>query len=166
MRRLLKLIDAISIGTGKAVAVTSLATALIITYEIIVRDFFHSPTTWVAEGTVFLCGILYLVGGAWTLLEDKHVRVDMLYNRLGPRARAAVDACTYLGFVLYISVMIWATANYAFESLALRETTMTPWNPPIWPMKLIMLVSLAMVFLQGTAKFIRDIYFLIKGENI
>jgi len=61
--------------------------------------------------------------------------------------------------------MIWATGNYALDSLELGESTMSPWNPPIWPMKLIMLAALALVFLQGTAKFLRDLALLATGRR-
>lgn len=165
MSRILKLLDAISSWTGKSASVFSLLTALVITYEILVRQVFVRPTVWAAEATVFACGILYLLGGPWTLLEDKHVRVDALYGRLSPRAKALVDSFTYLPFCLYLLVMIWATAHYALESLELGETTMSPWNPPIWPMKLVMLCALILVFLQGTAKFLRDLALLATGTR-
>jgi TRAP-type mannitol/chloroaromatic compound transport system permease small subunit len=60
--------------------------------------------------------------------------------------------------------MLHATAIYAYESVALRETTMTPWDPPIYPMKVAMAVALALLLMQGTARFIRNLYFLIAGK--
>jgi len=165
MGRILLVLDGISRWTGKCASVFSLFTALVITYEIFVRQVLVRPTVWAAEATVFACGILYLLGGPWTLLEDKHVRVDALYGRLSPTTRALVDCFTYFPFCLYLLVMIWATGHYAFESLELGESTMSPWNPPIWPMKLIMLTALALVFLQGTAKFLRDLVLLATGRR-
>ncbi|MEJ5376374.1 MAG: TRAP transporter small permease subunit [bacterium] len=165
MDKLLSLMDKLSSWIGKSASIFSLLTAAVITYEIFVRQVLVSPTVWAAEATVFACGILYLLGGPWTLLEDKHVRVDALYRRFSPRLRALVDSITFLPFCLYLLVMIWATWHYAVESLELGETTMSPWNPPIWPMKLIMLVALVLIFLQGTAKFLRDLAFLAKGRR-
>jgi len=165
MGRILGLLDATSRWTGKIASLFSLLTALVITYEIFVRQVLVRPTVWAAEATVFACGILYLLGGPWTLLEDKHVRVDALYGRLSPKARALADCFTYFPFCLYLLVMIWATGNYAMESMELGESTMSPWNPPIWPMKLIMLTALVLVFLQGTAKFLRDLVLLATGRR-
>mgnify|MGYP005832493243 CR=1 FL=1 len=158
MKRILGIVDRVSRLTGKFASVFSLLTALVITYEIFLRQVLVSPTVWAAEATVFACAVLYLLGGPWTLLEDKHVRVDALYGRLSKRGKGVVDCLTYLPFCLYLLVMIWATGRYALESVELGETTMSPWNPPIWPMKLIMLLALALVFLQGTAKFLRDLF--------
>lgn len=166
MRKVLSFIDATSIWTGKIVSVLSMVTAFVITYEIAAREMFSSPTVWAAEFTVFACAIMYLLGGAWTLQQDAHVRVDIIHNRFSPRTRALVDCFTYLAFLLYISVMLWATSKYAYESVCLRECTMTPWNPPLWPIKVIMGVALVLLLLQQTAKFIRDLYFVIKGEPL
>jgi TRAP-type mannitol/chloroaromatic compound transport system permease small subunit len=77
-----------------------------------------------------------------------------------------VDCLTYFAFLLYIGVMIWAFWAYVAESVRLRETTMTPWDPPIWPLKIAMFVSLIMLLLQQTAKFVRDLYYIMKGEEL
>ena len=164
MRRILSVVDLVSTWVGKVVSVLTLFVALAIVYEILMRYAFSKPTVWASESTVFACGLVYLLGGAWTLLEDKHVRIDMLYSKVSPRGRAALDCFTYLFFALYIVVMLYATAIYAYESAALRETTMTPWDPPIYPMKVAMAVALALLLMQGTARFIRNLYFLIAGK--
>lgn len=166
MRRILGLIDRISTWMGKIVSVLTLFVALAIVYEIVVRHLFHKPTVWAAESTVFACGLVYLLGGAWTLLEDKHVRIDMIYARISPRHRAAIDCVTYLFFALYLVVMLHATAIYAYESVEVRETTMSPWDPPIYPLKVAMALALALLILQGTAKFIRDLYFFVTGKTL
>lgn len=166
MRKILALIDSTSTWTGKIVSVLALIVAFVISYEIVAREVFQRPTTWAAELTVFACGLLYLLGGAWTLLQDGHVRVDILHSRFKPRTRAFVDCLTYFAFVLYISVMIWATAKYTYQSCCLLETTMTPWDPPLWPMKIAMLLALILLFLQQTAKFVRDLYFVVKGQTL
>ncbi|HXZ37563.1 MAG TPA: TRAP transporter small permease subunit, partial [Thermodesulfobacteriota bacterium] len=85
MRKILDLIDATNTRIGKLVSILSLGVAFIITYEILMRQVFVKPTVWVAEGTVFGCGLVYMLGGAWTLLQDGHVRVDMLYHGLSRR---------------------------------------------------------------------------------
>lgn len=166
MRRILSVVDRVSTWFGKAVSILTLFVALAIVYEIFMRYTFSKPTVWASESTVFACGLVYLLGGAWTLLEDKHVRIDMLYSKVSPRGRAALDCFTYLFFAIYIVVMLRATAIYAYESVSLRETTMTPWDPPIYPMKVAMTVALALLILQGTARFIRNLYFLVTGKTL
>lgn len=166
MRKILAFIDAMSTWTGRIVSVLSMLVAVVITYEIVSRELFRQPTVWAAEFTVFACGLVYLLGGAWTLQQDAHVRVDILHNWFSPRTRALVDCLTFFAFLLYICVMIWATSKYAYDSCCLLETTMTPWNPPLWPMKIAMLVALVMLLLQQIARFIRDLHFVIKGQPL
>ena len=166
MKKVLAIIDATNTWIGKTVSILSLGVAFIITYEIIMRQAFVKPTVWVAEGTVFGCGLLYMLGGAWTLRQDHHVRVDMLYHGLSRRRKALVDCLTYFAFFLYIAVMTWASWHYVGESVLLHETTMSPWNPPIWPLKVAFFVSLVMLLLQQTAKFVRDFHYFIKGEEL
>ena len=166
MRKLLELIDSTNTWIGKVTSILSIVVAFIIFYEIIVREFLHSPTTWVSEATVFGCGLLYMLGGAWTLKQDGHVRVDMLYHGLSRRGKAIIDCVTYFAFLLYIAVMIWAAWQYMLQSIAVRETTMSPWDPVIWPLKIALVVSLIMLLLQQTAKFVRDSYFIMKGEEL
>ncbi|MGE5842667.1 MAG: TRAP transporter small permease subunit [Deltaproteobacteria bacterium] len=166
MRTLLRLVDGTSTWIGKVTSVLSLVVAFIIFYEIFMREVLVKPTVWVAEGTVFGCGLLYLLGGAWTLKQDGHVRVDMLYHGLSMRGKAIIDCVTYFAFLLYIVVMIWATWQYMVQSIAVWETTMSPWNPAIWPFKIALFASLVLLLLQQTAKFVRDLHFVLKGKEL
>ena len=166
MRKILALVDGSSTWIGKAVSMLGLFVAVVIVYEILMRTVFMRPTVWAAESTIFACGLIYLLGGAWTLQEDKHVRIDMLYNKLSPRRQALLDCLTYLFFSLYILVMLYATWIYMAESVRMRESTTSAWDPPIYPMKIAMTASLILLFLQGTARMIRNVYFLMKGKPL
>jgi len=166
VKKILVLIDGTSIWVGKVTSILTLIVAFIISYEIIMREVLVKPTIWVAEATVFGCGLLYLLGGAWTLKQDGHVRVDMLYHGLSRRGKAIIDCLTYFAFALYIVVMIWAAWQYMEQSIAVRETTMSPWDPVIWPFKIALVLALFLLLLQQTAKFVRDLYYIIKGEEL
>jgi TRAP-type mannitol/chloroaromatic compound transport system permease small subunit len=166
VKKILALIDGTSIWIGKVTSMLSLVVAFIISYEIFMREVLVKPTIWVAEATVFGCGLLYLLGGAWTLKQDGHVRVDMLYHGLSRRGKAIIDCLTYFAFALYIVVMIWAAWQYMEQSIAVRETTMSPWDPVIWPFKIALVLALFLLLLQQTAKFVRDLYYIMKGEEL
>ncbi len=166
MKKILALIDGTNSWVGKVTSILTLLVAVSICYEIFMREVLVKPTIWVAEATVFGCGLLYLLGGAWTLKQDGHVRVDMLYHGLSRRGKAIIDCVTYFAFLLYIVVMLWASWQYMEQSIAVRETTMSPWDPAVWPFKIALVASLAMVLLQQTAKFVRDLYYIVKGEEL
>lgn len=165
MEKVLTGIDRVNIWLGRSTGLLAFFVAAAIVYEVIVRHFFNRPTVWANESTIFAACAIYMLAGGWAVLEDRHVRIDLFYHRFSARKRAVIDCLTYPFFALYIVVMLWASSKYAWESLQLRETTMSPWNPPIYPMKILMTVGLLLILLQGTARLIRNLYFL-RGKKL
>ena len=128
----------------------------VIVYEVILRYGFGAPTLWANEVMIYLTAVAYLLGGGYALLHRRHVAVDVLYARFSPRTRARLDLVTLIFFLFYLGTLIWAGWLWAWDSMKLGETTGTPWNPPIWPVKLAIPVAAALVLLQGIANVIRD----------
>jgi TRAP-type mannitol/chloroaromatic compound transport system permease small subunit len=166
MKKLLSGIDALSIWIGKAGSWLIFFVVIFVVYEILMRYVFHRPTLWVSESMVFGCGLSYVLGAAWALQDNRHVKIDLLYGRLTPRQRAIMDSITYFFFVLYLGVFLWATTKYAWQSVAVRETAGSAWDPPVYPIKVALVVGVGLLLLQGTAKFIRDLHMAIKGTEL
>jgi TRAP-type mannitol/chloroaromatic compound transport system permease small subunit len=166
MRKLLSIVDLLCRVVGKAGSWFILIVIGFVIYEILMRYVFHLPTLWASESMVFGCGISYVLGAAWALQENRHVRIDLLYGRLSLRQRAVMDAITYVFFLLYLGVFFWATNKYVMQSLRVRETSGSAWDPPVYPIKLALLLGVALLLLQGTGKFIRDLYFAIRGRQL
>lgn len=166
MKKALSFIDALSTLVGKAGSWLILAVVAFIIYEIVMRYVFHLPTLWVSESMVFGCGVSYVLGAAWALKDNRHVRIDMIYGRLTARRRALLDSITYIFFLLYMCVFLWAASKYTWQSILVRETTSSAWDPPVYPIKIALVVGTALLLLQGTAKFIRDLHFAIRGSEL
>ena len=166
MKRLVCAIDAISIWSGKAAGWLIFIVVGFIIYEIMMRYVFHLPTLWVSESMVFGSGLAYVLGAAWALQENRHVKIDLIYGHLTPRRRAVIDSITFVFFALYLGVFLWATTEYALRSVTVHETSGSAWDPPVYPIKLALLVGVVMLLLQGIAKFIRDLHFAIKGSEL
>jgi TRAP-type mannitol/chloroaromatic compound transport system permease small subunit len=113
-----------------------------------------------------MTGYLTTLGAAWTLLEKRHVKIDLVWEKLSPRGRAAADSVTFLFFAFYMVMMIWAGSRYALQSCSLREGSGTPWNPAVYHIKVAFVVALVLLLLQGISKFIRDLYFVAKGKQL
>jgi TRAP-type mannitol/chloroaromatic compound transport system permease small subunit len=160
MEKGLAFIDRLNNWLGRSMGFLAFFVAAAIVYEVVVRHFFNRPTLWANESTIFAACVIYMLAGGWAVREDRHVRIDLFYHRFSPRGKALVDCLTYPFFALYVVVMLWASSKYAWESLQLRETTMSPWNPPIYPMKIIMTAGLFLILLQGTVRLIRNLRFL------
>lgn len=165
MEKGLAFIDRLNNWLGRSMGFLAFFVAAAIVYEVIVRHFFNRPTVWANESTIFAACVIYMLAGGWAVREDRHVRIDLFYHRFSTRGKALVDCLTYPFFALYVVVMLWASSKYAWESLQLRETTMSPWNPPIYPMKIIMTAGLFLILLQGTVRLIRNLRVLTAKKS-
>lgn len=159
-------IDIVSSWSGKATSVLCAFMVFAILCEIVLRYVFKIPTQWVTESAVFCGALVYVIAGAWTFLMGQHVKVDFLYDRLSDRTKAVLDVFTSIFFAIYVIAMLWATGMYAWDSIAIMERTGSAWNPPIYPIKAAFLVGVALLLLQGAAKFIRDLYFALYGRRL
>jgi len=166
MKKLLSVIDTISIWSGKIAGWLVLLVIGFIIYEILMRYVFHLPTLWVSESMVFGAGLTYVLGAAWALQDNRHVKIDLIYGRLKPRQRAVMDSFTFVFFALYLGVFLWATIEYSRRSVSVLETSGSAWDPPVYPIKLALAVGVVLMLLQGIAKFIRDLHFAIKGNKL
>ena len=166
MKRLLAGIDNVSRVVGKGISFIMFPIVAIVCYEVVMRYVFHRPTIWASECMVYGCAFLYVWGAAWTMLDNRHVKIDMVYEKLSPRGQRILDIITFSFFALYMGMMLWVGMKYALGSIKLLETSGTPWDPPVYPVKSAFVIGVAMLILQGSAKFIRDIYFIIKGTEL
>jgi len=155
--RILSIIDNISDWSGKICSFAVPLIMLIVTYEVIARYGFNSPTAWAHDTVKFLFGGAFVLVGAYTLRHHAHVRIDIFYNRFRPRTRAILDLVTSVFFFSFCAVVLWQGMKFAGVSLAAREYTITFWHAPVYPVKMAIPVGGALLLLQGLAKFILDV---------
>jgi TRAP-type mannitol/chloroaromatic compound transport system permease small subunit len=92
--------------------------------------------------------------------------VDIFWGRYSDRGKAILDICT-VGFVfLYLGVLFWTSLEATIRSWQLRETTMTYWAPPYYPLRTTVPVGCFLFMLQALAKLIRDILTVIHGKDL
>lgn len=110
------------------------------------------------EGQWYLFSAVFLLGAAWALRENAHVRVDVLYGRLGPRGKAWTDLLGAVLFLLpFCALMLWATAPSVAESWAVREVSPDPGGLPRYPIKALVPVAFVLLLLQGVAEAIKAV---------
>jgi len=156
LERACDLVDRINEWAGLFWGFTILLVTAAVLYEVVSRTVFGTPTQWGNETTIYLSAMAYLLAGGYALLHRRHVRIDVLYEALSPRARVRLDAFTFIFFLAYVLTLIWAGGIGAWDSFQIGETTSTPWNPPIWPVKFAIPAAGILLLLQGIANLIRD----------
>jgi TRAP-type mannitol/chloroaromatic compound transport system permease small subunit len=150
-------VDRINSWIGRFFALAIFAVTVAVLYEVVSRTTFGQGTLWSNETTIYLSAVAYLVGGGYALAHRRHVRIDVLYDRLSPRVRARLDQFTFIFFFIYVGGLIWVGSTLAWTSFLQGETTGTPWNPPIWPVKFAIPLAGALLLLQGIANLLRDL---------
>jgi TRAP-type mannitol/chloroaromatic compound transport system permease small subunit len=165
MHRILLAIDTLSGWVGRTFAWLIAVLTGLITWEVGSRYLFDSPHPWAFDAQAMLYGGLFMLAGAYTLAAAGHVRGDILYGFLPPRAQAAIDLVLYLAFfVPGVAAMIWAGWYFAADSWAINEhSSITAHGPPIYPFKAVIPVAGAFLMLQGLAEIARCVLCLVRG---
>ena len=105
----------------------------------------------------YLFSIIFLMGAAYGLNHDYHVRVDVLYSRLGRRARAWIDLIGSVLFLVPFAVlMLWVSWGPVFRSWSILETSPDPGGLPRYPIKTVILVSFFLLLLQAISQIVKN----------
>jgi TRAP-type mannitol/chloroaromatic compound transport system permease small subunit len=162
--RAAEVIDGISRSFGWLASVAVLAACLISAAVASARYGLGIGSNAWLEIQWYLFGAMILLGAAWTLNRNEHVRVDLLYLVANPRQRLWLDLFGLLVFLLPGMVLMAALSWPQFaESFARNEISESPGGLLRWPVKLLLPVGFALVALQGVAEVIRRIAAL-RGE--
>lgn len=165
LRAALDLVDHLNDWIGRIVSYGVFFMFVLVLIEVIRRYFFNSPTVWGNELTQLIFGSYVILSGGYILKHGGHVNVDIFYSKLSNKRKAIVDIITFIIFFLFIGILFLYGGSFALESLMTYEHSQSAWNPPIYPFKLMIPLSALLLLLQGSAKLIRDIYFLATGKN-
>jgi TRAP-type mannitol/chloroaromatic compound transport system permease small subunit len=92
---------------------------LAVVAQVVLRKFFQAPQVWLEELHWHLHGAIFLAGLAYALIDDAHMRVDVLSRRWSPRLRAGIDAAAQLLLVLPLAALVvWKGGGLAWDSFA------------------------------------------------
>lgn len=156
MDTFLTVVDRISVWTGKIFSFLLLAATAVVIYEVVRRYVFNAPSTFGLELTIYLCAMTYMVGGAYALVYDSHVKVDVLYMRWSPRTRALIDLIFSPIFFAGIIMLVYIGSVWTIKAITGGVTSGSTWDPDIWPMRMMIPFGAFLLLLQGVAKSIRD----------
>ena len=164
IQTLLHSADHISTWVGKAFSWLIVALMLLVVVEVFKRYALNAPTAWVFDASNMLYGTLFMMGGAYTLAQDGHVRGDFLYGNFKPRTQASIDLVLYIVFFLPgIAALTWSGWTYFQDSVALNEQTFNADPLPVYPFKFMIPLAGGLVLMQGISEIIRCIVCLKTG---
>lgn len=167
IKKIVKGIDTFNDWTGKICSWTVLLLMLVIVFEVITRRFINKPTVWTFETSVQIYGFHFMILAAYTLLNNKHISVDIFIQKFSPRVRAVLELITYtLFFFPFMLIIFHEGYLYARESWAIREVSYTVFAPPLYPIKTVIPVVAALLVIQGLSQFIKRLYFAVHGRDL
>ena len=129
------------------------------------RSFFNIPFSWAIELAQFTLAAYYLLGGAYTLQNNAHVRMDLLYERWSVKKRAFADSITAFCLIFYLGVLLYGGYSSTSYALQYGQKNYSAWAPYMSPIKIIMTVGIFLMLLQAIAQFFRDLA-TVQGKEI
>ncbi|CAM3852910.1 TRAP transporter small permease subunit [Deinococcus frigens] len=104
----------------------------------------------------YLFSVIFLLGGAYVLSVDEHVRVDVLYGRLAPKRRALINLVGTVLFLLpFCVIVLWVAIPWFRLSFGIQEGSPDPGGLLRWPVKLLIPIGFVLLFIQGISEAIK-----------
>ena len=161
MQSLLKLsrgIDAFTRWTGKRLAWLILVAVIVSAINAIVRKAFDTSSNSWLELQWVLFSIVFLLCSPWTLLDNEHIRIDIVNNALPKTVRNIIDIVGHLFFLLPLCVVMIITGGPFFmRSYEIGEQSGNAGGLPQWPTKSLIIIAFAFLFVQGVSELIKRI---------
>lgn len=164
IRAFVRVVDAFNLRVGRFAMCLIFAMLAVLLYSSISKTFF-TPSIWTLESAQFLMVAYFLLGGAYSMQLDAHVRMDLAYSRWSPRTRAVVDAITVFMLIFYLVMLLIGGISSTEYAIEYQETSYSAWSPYMAPIKIVMCFGIALMLLQAIATFFKDFY-AARGETL
>lgn len=161
-----ELINKINSTIGKYTSWLTLALVLVVVFNVITRYAFNESSVAIQELEWHLFAVLFLMGAAYTLQKDDHVRVDLFYSKFNAKQKAWLNIIGTIIFLIpFTLLIIYTSQNYALNSFALNESSPDPGGLPArYILKAFIPLSFTFLLLQGVSLLFKSIL-VIKNFN-
>ena len=160
-------IDTTNQITGKAIAWLTLAMVVVTCAVVAARYLFNFGSIGLQESVMYMHGVVFMLGIAFTLKEHGHVRVDVLHEKFPPRVKIAIDIAGHLLFLIPFSIFIlWTSLDYVSFSWSLRESSGQPGGlPGVYLVKGLIPAMAVLLLLQGVSEILKGFLSLTPGAG-
>ncbi len=157
-------VDALNRGIGRVAMYMIFVMMGVLLWSSISKTFFL-PSIWTLEVAQFLMVAYFLVGGAYSLQLDFHVRMDLVYGSWSDRTRTGMDVVTIMFLITYLVLLLVGGLSSTQYALDYGERSYSAWRPYMAPIKIVMCVGIILMLLQAMSTFFKDLARLC-GEEI
>lgn len=161
------LLDRTSVVVGRAASWFTLFMVTVTFVVVVMRYVFDIGFIWLQESVVWMHAAVFMLGAAYTLQDEGHVRVDVFYRKMSDQRRAWVDLVGVIIFLLPLCLFLaWNSIEFVSQSWSIREMSRESGGLPypLIPMlKSIVLLMPITVALQGLSLFLKSLKTLRPG---
>ncbi len=168
LKRVLPALDRFGQATAAIAMVMIVCLIAVMIFEVVARRVFNAPTIWAIDITYMTNGTLFLIGGAYTLQKNAHVRIDFLSSRFPLRVQHFINLAFYLCIFL---PALWLTsyatvlkAHKAFVRGTLEN--MSTWEPVVWPFLTGIALGVVGLTLQVMIESVRHVFGLLDPADV
>jgi TRAP-type mannitol/chloroaromatic compound transport system permease small subunit len=156
----IRVIDRFVLWSGYAAALLVAPLVVANTVEVFMRYALNRPTDWAIQATVTSYGALFMLGAAYALQKGAHVRTDMFWEKFSDRTKGIIDGVAYLVlFLPSMAILCYISFNEFTYAWSIDErSTLTAWQPPLWPFRAVVPVSAALLFVQGISELMKSVW--------
>lgn len=157
-------IDRLNEFIGKWISWLILVSILVSAGNAIIRKVFDlSSNAWL-ELQWYLFGAAFMLAAAYTLKQNEHIRIDIVYGMWSRRVQHWIDLIGHLFFLMpFVLLMVYMFVPYTLHSFRSGEVSTNSGGLIIWPAKAILLVGFSLLALQGISEIIKKIA-IMRGD--
>lgn len=163
LQRAADLTDGLSEWTGRGIAWLTLAMVLVQFAVVVLRYGFSFGSIALQESVTYLHALVFMLGVAYTLKREGHVRVDVFYRRMGYRGRAWVDLFGTLVLLLptFVFILVISWTFVANSWLRMEGSPETGGLPLVFLLKSVIVVMPVLMLVQGLSMAARNLLVLM-----
>jgi TRAP-type mannitol/chloroaromatic compound transport system permease small subunit len=151
-------IDAFTRWTGKRLAWLILVAVIVSALNAIVRKAFDTSSNSWLELQWVLFSIVFLLCSPWTLLDNEHIRIDIVNQMLPKQVRNIIDIIGHGFFLLPLTIVMIITGGPFFmRSVEINEQSGNAGGLPQWPAKSLIIIGFTFLLVQGMSELIKRI---------
>lgn len=159
-----RIIDRINEAIGKTVSWAILVAILVSAGNAVVRKSFNMSSNAWLELQWYLFGAAFMLAAAYTLKQNEHIRIDIVYGMFSRRVQHWIDLFGHVFFLMpFVLLMIYYLIPYVGLSYRSGEMSSSAGGLILWPAKALLLVGFVQLAFQGVSEIIKKIA-IMRGD--
>ncbi|MBS3647855.1 TRAP transporter small permease subunit [Pseudaminobacter sp. 19-2017] len=151
-------IDRLNEFIGKWVGWLILVSILVSAGNAVIRKALNTSSNAWLELQWYLFGAAFLLAAAYTLKQNEHIRIDIVYGMFSRRLQHWIDLLGHVFFLMpFVLLMLYYFVPYVLRSWHSGEVSSSAGGLIIWPAKLMLLIGFALLAIQGVSEIIKKI---------